>query len=106
MKLQAYFCESDDGGCVTYPVVITDENPAASYGIPVVIIDGEPYGPGDMPLGQLQIPEAVYAEVAERLVEVGYEVCPAPVDAWWLERWKRGEPVEDHWHPEARNVLF
>jgi len=106
MKLQAYFCEPDDGGCITYPITITDEHPAASYGVPVVLIDGEPYGPGDMPPGELQIPEAVYDEVTERLTEAGYAVSRYRVDAWWLERWEKGVPVVFHWHPEARKVLF
>jgi len=107
MRVNAYFCEYDDGrGCVTYPVVITDDHPAASHGKPIVLIDDEPRGPGDMPPGELQIPEDVYEELAYRLRELGYLVCASPVDEEWLECWERGEPVSGHWHPEARLVQF
>lgn len=108
MRVEAYFCEwydCDLGGCITYPVEITTERPECSYGAPVVVIDGEARGAGEMPPGELQIPEALYDELAPRLRDLGYLVCTSPVDNWWLECWENGEPVE-HWHPEARLVSF
>ncbi|MBC7106234.1 MAG: hypothetical protein H5T97_09860 [Firmicutes bacterium] len=107
MKIEAYFCEwEEDGYCITYPVLVTDEHAACSYGQLIVIIDDEPRGPGDMPPGELQIPENVHADIAPRLRELGYLVCPAPVNERWLECWETAEPASGHWHPEARLVQF
>lgn len=103
MRVHAYFCEYEDqheyngdliNGCITYPVEITNEHAASSYGQYLVMICGEPRGPGDMPPGELQIPEAFYEELAPKLVAQGYEVCPAPVNDTWLESWRKGMPVK------------
>lgn len=33
---------------LTDTLVLTTEHSASSYGVPVLLIDGEPYGPGDL----------------------------------------------------------
>lgn len=115
INLEAYFCEYETThevngetitGCITYPVTITNQHAMSSRGQPVVIIDGEAYGPGDLPPGELQIPAGVYNKVAPRLRQLGYQVCGAPVDEDWLKDWEKGIELDDHWHPEARLVQF
>lgn len=88
-------------GCVTYPVVISIGHSASSYG-PVVLINGEPYGPAELP-GELQVPP----EYLDRVRVAGYAAQPmTPKDAaqYWKEA--EGRPVKGHWHPEARLVVF
>lgn len=107
MKVNAFFCEWEENQyCVTYPVEITNEHPVCSYGQYVVIIDGEPLGPGEMPPGELQISKEVYDQLADKLKEQGYLVCGSPVDEDWLKCWDKGMPIKDHWHSEARLVSF
>lgn len=114
-ELEAYFSEWEteppEGtdwtrGCATYPVTLSTNHSSSSYGQPVVIIDGEARGCGEMPPGELQIPEG-HDEWAERLQRAGYEVCTQRVDEWWLSCWDKATEMEErHWHPEARWVAF
>ena len=115
MKINAYHCEWEaeppedtdwHNGCATYPIVVTNEHPASSFRQFVILIDGEPRGPGDMPPGELQLPAAAEG-LAGRLAQLGYTVCSAPVDDGWLEAWHRAPTMQEHhWHPEARWVSF
>lgn len=119
MIKDAHFCEyeyeSDPSypdtwpayGCATYPVAITTEHAASSYGLPVVVIDGQARGPAEMPPGELQLPQDTPARMVERIQRAGYQVCWSPVDAGWLEAWEQAPEMGGyHWHPEARWVRF
>ena len=54
MSVQPCYIESGrpfdyrDFGTLPQPAELTDEHPAASYGLPVLVIDGAPHGPGDL----------------------------------------------------------
>ena len=86
-------------GCIIYPITITTDHAASSYGIPVVVIGGEARGPGDMPPGEIQ----VTGEIAMTLRRSGYTVVPS--DPWTDEDYRRGIPAHGHWHPDARFVV-
>ena len=40
------------------PGVLTTEHAASSYGLPILLLDGKPHGPGDLPGAVLTIPDA------------------------------------------------
>lgn len=110
MNIKALFSEWEEwneeygkNGCVTYPVVISTEHSASSYGQPVVLINGEPYGPAEMPEGELQVPP----EYLDRVRAAGYAAQPMSAEDA-ARHWKEaeGRPVKGHWHPEARLVVF
>ncbi len=110
MNVKALFSECEGwneeygvGGCVTYPVEITTEHSASSYGQPVVLVHGEPHGPSEMAAGELQVPP----EYLGRVRAAGYAAQPmSAADA--ARRWEEaeGRPVRSHWHPEARLVVY
>ncbi len=110
--MEVLFCEYEDyceeaglTGCITYPATITTERAESSYGRPVVVIDGEARGPGEMPPGALQVPEGI----AERIRALGYEVVSCtPADFAKTMRMyeQEGHELESHWHPEATLVQF
>lgn len=109
--LEVLFCEYEDycaevglTGCISYPATITTERAESSYGQPVVVIDGEARGPGEMPPGALQVPE----DIAAKIRAIGYEVVAcAPADlAETMRRYEQGHELEQHWHPEAVLVQF
>lgn len=62
------------GGIRVVRVTLTTEHPASSYGLPVAVADGEPYGPGDV-WGWLELDvEDEHAVGAAR--RAGYDVRP------------------------------
>lgn len=119
MKLQAWFSEWEDqqydkdghniGGCVSYPVEITDEHTASSYGQPLIVINGEPHGWGDMPAGQLQVPDP---ELLKRLVDLGYDAVEGrgADDAVRTVALSDAEDADGHplthWHPAAVILVY
>lgn len=54
-------------------VVVTDEHPASSFGLPVVLLDGEPVGPGEL-LGTLMLEKDAAPELVAGLESAGYRV--------------------------------
>jgi hypothetical protein len=44
------------------PIIITTENSSSSYGIPVAIIEGQAYGPGDQPTAKEILHEIKHAK--------------------------------------------
>lgn|GEM_PF-923110 len=111
MNIKALFSEPENwneeygmSGCVTYPVEVTTEHSASSYGQPVVLIDGEPYGPAEMPEGELQVPP----EYLARVRAAGFAAQPMSAEdasRYWKEA--EGRPVRGHRrHPEARLVVY
>jgi len=62
---------------------LTDEHSASSYGIPVLVWNGEPYGPGDLPDCQLvahwhKSQTGPIWKLIEKAINAGYplEICP------------------------------
>lgn len=89
--MRVLFSEFDNGGCPSWWVDLTTEHSASSYGLPVVVLNGEPYGPGDLPPGELQVPTALI-EAGRR---AGYRCQPLEPDeaeAYWAET----DPLPDH----------
>ncbi len=63
---------------VLYEAELTTEHSASSYGIPVLVIDGEAYGPGDFVGKEVLIVEADQDEL-EALAHAGYSI---PLEPW------------------------
>lgn len=53
------------------PAVLTTQHSASSYGLPVLLLAGKPYGPGDLPDAVLVVRDPVIAARAEA---AGYRV--------------------------------
>lgn len=88
-------------GCVSYPAHLTTEHAASSYGLPVVVIDGQARGAAEMPPGELQVPPEYLAAARA----AGYDCQPLDADEGEA-RWEDATPLTQHWHPEARLVRY
>lgn len=93
-------CET---GCISYPVILTNEHSACSYGQFIVIVDGEPRGTGDMPPGDLQVPYQLLTQIRNQ----GYSAQPlTPKQSQDFWRDALDISLLGHWHPEARLVQY
>lgn len=110
--LQVLFSEWQDlydepglgGACVSYPAALSWRHAACHYGKPVVIIDGNVRGPGEMPPGELQVPR----DLLEIVRGAGYQAVALEKEdrKFFWKTAKRPKVLKNHWHPEARAVFY
>jgi len=63
-------------GKATFAAVLTTEHAASIYGMPVVLLHGNPYGPADLPPGYgIELPDGI--SLADKAVvrEAGYSIA-------------------------------
>jgi hypothetical protein len=98
------YCEKlNRNGCISYPITISWTRTGPHYGRPVVVVLGQIREAGDLPPGELQVPEEILNEVRQ----VGYGAQPLSIEEtkdYWREA--RLLIVKDHWHPDARLVQY
>lgn len=73
--------------------ILTDEHAAASYGLPVLVVDGIAYGPGDY------LPRNI--EAANLAVGIGIR-GGAKAEGWWTPEHER---IYTAWHTAADKIL-
>lgn len=70
MQAEVIFCEFTG---IKYSGVLTTEHAASSYGQPILLVDGQPYGPGDLP-GTVMIPAGTDPTIVHAAKRAGWRV--------------------------------
>lgn len=91
MKATVRLFDAATGAELTVVAEATDESSASWYGLPVVVVEGEPLGPGDLARdwGPAVFVVTDDAEVAERLRRAGYKTSAPPGPGPTLARYPR-----------------